>query len=87
MGLEALEQAIAKDEAEAEKRDPEPRRTTLTKRRANRDALPAHLHDEIEVTRWSERHLGTRALLPGADDGDRRGHLGTTGCDPGADPA
>jgi hypothetical protein len=26
-------------------------------------------------------------LLPGADDGNRRGHLGTAGCNPGAVPS
>jgi transposase len=49
LGLEALEQAIAKDEAEAEKRDPELRQDNAAKRRANRGALPAHL-PRIEVT-------------------------------------
>ena len=33
LGLEALEQAIAKDEAEAEKRDPELRKDQAAKRR------------------------------------------------------
>ena len=49
LGLEALEQAIAKDEAEAEKQDPELRKDNAAKRRANRGALPAHL-PRIEVT-------------------------------------
>jgi hypothetical protein len=49
LGLEALEQAIAKDEAEAEKRDPERREASAAKRRANRGALPAHL-PRIEMT-------------------------------------
>src|SRR6201747_1319049 len=49
LGLEALEQTIAKDEAEAEKRNPEPREGNAAKRRANRGALPAHL-PRIEVT-------------------------------------
>lgn len=48
LGLEALEQAIAKDEAEAEKQDPELRQGNAAKRRANRGALPAHL-PRIEV--------------------------------------
>lgn len=48
-GLEALEQAIAKDEAEAEKQDPELGKDNAAKRRANRGALPAHL-PRIEVT-------------------------------------
>ena len=49
LGLEALEQAIAKDEAEAEKQDPELRKDNAAKRRASRGALPAHL-PRIEVT-------------------------------------
>jgi transposase len=49
LGLEALEQAIAKDEAEAEKRDPERREGNVAKRRASRGALPSHL-PRIEVT-------------------------------------
>ena len=49
LGLEALEQAIAKEDAEAEKRDPERRLDNVAKRRASRGALPAHL-PRIEVT-------------------------------------
>src|SRR5277367_7131592 len=49
LGLEALEQAIAKEEAEAEKQDPELRKDNAAKRRANRGALPAHL-PRVEVT-------------------------------------
>jgi transposase len=49
LGLEALEQAIAKGDAEAEKRDPELRRDNADSRRASRGALPAHL-PRIEVT-------------------------------------
>jgi transposase len=49
LGLEALEQAIAKEDAEAEKRDPELRKDNAAKRRASRGALPAHL-PRIEVT-------------------------------------
>jgi transposase len=49
LGLEALEQAIAKDNAEAEKQDPELRKNNAAKRRASRGALPAHL-PRIEVT-------------------------------------
>lgn len=48
LGLEALEQAIAKDEAEAEKRNPNLRKDNAAKRRASRGALPAHL-PRIEV--------------------------------------
>src|SRR5580658_9110267 len=40
LGLEALEQAIARGEAEAEKLDPERRKDGLAKRRASRGALP-----------------------------------------------
>jgi transposase len=49
LGLEALEQAIAKGDAEAEKRDPDLGRDRAAKRRASRGALPAHL-PRIEVT-------------------------------------
>ena len=49
LGLEALEQAIAQDEAAAEKQDPELRKDNATRRRASRGALPAHL-PRIEVT-------------------------------------
>jgi len=49
LGLEALEQAIAKGEAEAEKQNPELRKDNAAKRRASRGALPAHL-PRIEVT-------------------------------------
>jgi len=49
LGLEDTEQAIAKANAEAEKRDPELRRRHVAKRRASRGALPAHL-PRIEIT-------------------------------------
>jgi transposase len=49
LGLEAIEQAIAKDDAEAEKRDPGLRKDNAARRRASRGALPAHL-PRIEVT-------------------------------------
>lgn len=49
LGLEALEQSIAKTDAEAEKQDPGLRRENATQRRASRGALPAHL-PRIEVT-------------------------------------
>jgi hypothetical protein len=39
LGLEALEQAIAKDKAEAEKQDPELCKDNAARRRANRGAL------------------------------------------------
>jgi transposase len=48
LGLADLETAIAKADAEAEKRDPELRKAHTTKRRASRGALPAHL-PRIEV--------------------------------------
>src|ERR1700733_4985370 len=46
---QALEQAIAKDEAQAEKQDAELRKDNAAKRRASRGALPAHL-PRVEVT-------------------------------------
>jgi transposase len=49
LGLEALEQAIAKEDAQAEKQDAKLRRDNAAKRRASRGALPAHL-PRIEVT-------------------------------------
>src|SRR4051795_6462851 len=49
LGLEALEQAIAKGDAEAEKQDPELRKDNAAKRRASRGALPTHL-PRVEVT-------------------------------------
>ena len=53
LGLEALEQAIARNEAEGEKRDPEQRREGQARRRASRGALPAHL-PRIEVIQAPE---------------------------------
>ncbi len=49
LGLEDLEQAVAKNQAEVEKRDPALREERATKRRASRGALPAHL-PRVEVT-------------------------------------
>jgi transposase len=49
LGLEALEQAIAQGDGQAEKRDPDLRKDKAAKRRASRGALPAHL-PRIEVT-------------------------------------
>jgi hypothetical protein len=49
LGLEALEEAIARGEAEAEKQDPNLRQDRAAKRRASRGALPSHL-PRIEVT-------------------------------------
>jgi transposase len=48
LGLADLETAIAKADAEADKRDPTLRRERAAKRRASRGALPAHL-PRIEV--------------------------------------
>lgn len=48
LGLEDLEAAIAKGDAEAEKRDPDRKREGAASRRASRGALPAHL-PRIEV--------------------------------------
>src|SRR3954447_25411438 len=49
LGLEALEQAIAQEDAQAEKQDPALHKDNATKRRASRGALPAHL-PRVEVT-------------------------------------
>ncbi len=50
LGLEDTEAAIAKGEAEAERRDPALRQEGAKKRRANRGKLPAHLpHIEVEL--------------------------------------
>lgn len=49
LGLEALEQAIARGDAEAEKCHPERRAGGAARRRASPGALPAHL-PRIEVT-------------------------------------
>src|SRR5438128_12547719 len=40
LGLEAVEQAIAKEDAQAEKQDPALRRDNVAKRRTSRGALP-----------------------------------------------
>lgn len=49
LGLADLETAIARGEAEAERHDPELRNDRVSKRRASRGALPAHL-PRVEVT-------------------------------------
>jgi transposase len=49
LGLEDIEQALAKDEAEEGKRDPALAKDRAARRRANRGALPAHL-PRIEIT-------------------------------------
>jgi transposase len=49
LGLEALEQAIAQEDAQAEKQDPALHKDNATKRRDSRGALPAHL-PRVEVT-------------------------------------
>ena len=43
LGLEALEQAIAQEDAQVEKQDPALRKENAARRRASRGALPAHL--------------------------------------------
>jgi transposase len=49
LGLEALEQAIAKEDAQADRQDPQLRKDNTARRRASRGALSAHLL-RIEVT-------------------------------------
>jgi transposase len=49
LGLEDLEQAVARNDAEAEKRDPALREERTAKRRASRGALPSHL-PRVEIT-------------------------------------
>ena len=49
LGLEDIEQALARDAAEAEKRDPALRREQAAKRRRTRGALPKHL-PRVEIT-------------------------------------
>jgi len=49
LGLESLEQAIAQGEAETARLDPALKQERVTRRRASRSALPAHL-PRIEVT-------------------------------------
>jgi transposase len=49
LGLEDIEQAIARDTAEAEKRDPAMRREQAARRRRTRGALPPHL-PRVEIT-------------------------------------
>ena len=49
LGLESLETAIARGEAEGEKRDPGLRARRAARRRASRGALPPHL-PRVEVT-------------------------------------
>jgi transposase len=71
LGLEA----IAKNEAEAEKRDPELRKDRVAKRRSRNAALPADL-PRIEVTLEPDDKA---SLLPGDDDRDRRGQLRAAG--------
>ena len=73
LGLEALEQAIAKENAEAEKRDPELGRDNAARRRASRwgtASTPA-------ADRSGTGARGHRVpVLPGDDDGNWRGHSG-----------
>ena len=49
LGLEDIEQAIARGEADAERRDPALKQARTAKRRANRGALASHL-PWVEVT-------------------------------------
>ena len=49
LAFEDIEQAIARGEAEAEKRDPEVRKARTARRRASRGALPKHL-PRVEIT-------------------------------------
>jgi transposase len=49
LALEDIEQAIAANEAEADRKDPAAARTRSEKRRVNRGALPAHL-PRVDVT-------------------------------------
>jgi hypothetical protein len=80
LGLERSSRRSPKEDAEAEKRDPELRKDNAAKRRVSRGALPAHL-PRIEVTLARGHRV---PVLPGNDDGDRGRHLGAAGCDPGA---
>lgn len=63
LAFEDLEQAIARGEAEAEKRDPELREARTTRRRASRGALPAHL-PRIEITLAPENTTCPCCRLP-----------------------
>src|SRR4051812_24882314 len=83
LGLEALEQAIAQEDAQAEKQDPALHKDNATKRRASRGALPAHL-PRVEVTLAPEDTACP--CCRAAMTGDRRGHLRAAGRDPGAVP-
>jgi Transposase C of IS166 homeodomain len=80
LGLEALEQAIAKDEAQAEKQDAELRQDNAAKARQ-----PWCFAGALAAGRSDARARGyCLPMLPGDDDGDRRGHLRAARRDPGA---
>lgn len=74
LGLADLETAIAKADAEAEKRDPELRKERTSKRRASRGALPAHL-PRVEVVLAPESTACPCCAAPmveiGADSSER----------------
>ena len=72
--LEALEQAIAKENAEAEKRDPELGRDNAARRRASRGAPPAPPAAADRSDAGAPRTPRARKL-PGDHDGNRRGHI------------
>src|SRR6476659_10479362 len=69
LGLEALEQAIAQDTAEAEKQDPDLRKDNATRRRASCGALPAHLPRPDDSDRGGQ--LRAAGCHPRAVPGDR----------------
>jgi hypothetical protein len=75
LGLEALEQAIAKGDAEAEKRDAGLQKDNAARRRASRGALPPHL-PRLEGNAGARGH--GLPVLRDQHDGDRRRHLRTS---------
>ena len=81
LGFEAIEQAIAKAEAEggeARSRAAQGQcRQAACQPRRTADAPAADRGDA-----GARRHRVP--VLPGGDDGDRRGHVGASRCDPGA---
>jgi hypothetical protein len=68
LGLEDLEQAIAQEEAQAEKRDPALREARTAKRRTRRGALRRICHGRGHAGATGDR----LPVLPGGDDADRR---------------
>jgi hypothetical protein len=69
LGFEAIEQAIAKADAEAEKRDPELRKDNTARRREPRRVAGASAADRGDAGARGHR----MPVLPGNHDGDRRG--------------